>query len=130
MSGCGGCASSVESVEQVEVPADAPIVTLTSTAIEKTKHFITEQKKEGWGLRVKVTPGGCAGYQYEMDFEEKSKEGDEVLEQEGLKIFVDKESVGLLRGTKVDFVDELHGSGFKIDNPNASKGCGCGKSFS
>lgn len=128
--GCGGCGSAaVQDVEQQEVAADAPLVTLSSAAIEKTKEFMREEKKEGWGLRIQVVPGGCAGFQYALDFDEKARPGDETLEQQGLKIMVDTESVTYLRGTVIDFVESLQGSGFKISNPNATKSCGCGNSF-
>ena len=85
--------------------------------------------KEKWGLRLLVTPGGCAGYEYGMDFEEKSGNDDIVLEQHGLKVFVDKESASLIAGTEIDFVEGLHQTGFKITNPNAKSMCSCGNSF-
>lgn len=134
--GCGGCSTNPEIVEveqkEVVLPADGKIVSLTEKAISKVKEYMTEEKKEGkdgYGLRIMVMPGGCAGYQYGLDFDTK-KEGDMVVKESGLIIFVDKKSAGHLLGTMVDFVDGLHGAGFKINNPNAKQSCGCGNSFS
>ncbi len=134
--GCGGCSTNPEiaEVEQKEIvlPADGKIVSLTAKAAEKVKEYMKEENKDakdGYGLRVMVMPGGCAGYQYGLDFDTK-KEGDIVVKESGLIIFVDKKSAGHLIGTTVDFVDGLHGAGFKINNPNAKQSCGCGNSFS
>ena len=104
-------------------------ITLTKKAADKVKELSKEEKKEGSGLKLYVFPGGCSGFQYGLDFEEKPEENDIVLEQHGVKIFVDKDSVDMLKGVKIDFVDSLQGSGFKIDNPNVGNSCGCGKSF-
>ena len=134
--GCGGCSTNPEitEVEQKEfkLPKDGKVVVLTSKAVEKVKEYMIEEKKEakdGYGLRIMVIPGGCAGYQYGLDFD-KEQAGDIVVKEQGLTIFVDKNSAGHLVGTTVDFVDGLHGSGFKIGNPNAKQSCGCGNSFS
>jgi iron-sulfur cluster assembly protein len=131
MSGCGGCgtAPELEAQEKKVVDENAPTVSLTAGAASKVKHFMKEEKKEGFGLRVAVMPGGCAGYQYGMEFEEKATDDDEVLEQHGVTLFVNKKTAGMLKGTVVDFVDSINGSGFKIDNPNAQQGCACGNSF-
>jgi iron-sulfur cluster assembly accessory protein len=134
--GCGGCSTNPEitEVEQKELvlPADGKIVSLTEKAAAKVKEYMTEEKKEGkdgYGLRIMVVPGGCAGYQYGLDFDTQ-KEGDIAVKESGLTIFVDKNSAAHLLGTTVDFVDGLHGAGFKINNPNAKQSCGCGNSFS
>jgi len=78
---------------------------------------------------VGASPGGCSGFQYVLEFEEKASDDDAVYEQDGLKIFVNKQQMAMLRGISIDFVDGLHGTGFKIENPNARKTCGCGQSF-
>ncbi len=134
--GCGGCSTNPEiaEVEQKEIvlPADGKIVSLTAKAAEKVKEYMKEENKDakdGYGLRVMVMPGGCAGYQYGLDFDKEQK-GDIVVKEQGLTLFVDKKSAGHLLGTTVDFVDGLHGAGFKISNPNAKQSCGCGNSFS
>jgi len=105
-------------------------ITITKKAAKKLKELLHEKKKETWGLRVEVTPGGCAGYSYGMDIEKKEKSNDTVVEQEGVKLFIDSESYPLIKGATIDYVDALQGAGFKISNPNATKSCGCGQSFS
>ena len=129
--GCGGCSTNPElkEVEQKEIPHGSVIVTLSSDAASKVKGFMTEEKKAGYALRIMVVPGGCAGYQYGLDFEQKARDDDIVLEQHGVKMLIDKKSAGHLVGTIIDFVDSLQGSGFKISNPNAQSTCGCGNSF-
>lgn len=82
------------------------------------------------GLRIMVSAGGCSGFQYQMGLEAAPNEGDEVLEFDDVKVFVDASSQPLLDGVQVDFVESLTGSGFVFNNPNAQAKCGCGKSFS
>ncbi len=84
---------------------------------------------ENWPLRIAVIPGGCAGFSYDMDFDTKEREDDTVLSFFGLTVLIDKDSFESMRGASIDYVESLMGSGFKIDNPNAKRGCGCGKSF-
>lgn len=103
-------------------------LTLTDKAAQKLKVLMSEQAGVT-GLRIQVVPGGCSGYQYAFDFEEKAAPEDHVIEQNGVKVFIDPESMSMLAGVTVDYLDGLHGSGFKISNPNASHNCGCGKSF-
>jgi iron-sulfur cluster assembly accessory protein len=104
------------------------MLTLTSTAVEKVKSIIAERGGEG-GLRISVVGGGCSGFQYQMALDKQPSQDDKVLEQDGLKVFVDSRSLLYLTGTKVDYVDGLTGSGFKFDNPNSKGSCGCGESF-
>jgi len=106
------------------------LVSLTEIAAKKVKEYMEQENKKDAALRVSVTPGGCAGFQYGLEFDEKTNENDEVFEENGVKIIVDKESVQFLGGTEIDFVDGLNGTGFKVHNPNAEKSCGCGQSFS
>ena len=80
------------------------------------------------GLRVQVAKGGCSGLHYEMTLDEK-KDGDAVVERDGMHFFVDAESVPYLRGATLDFSGGLTGTGFRVVNPNASRSCGCGSSF-
>ncbi len=89
-----------------------------------------KEGKEGYGLRFGVVTGGCAGLSYEMSFQKKSYDNDHVLEQSGLKIFVNEESASFIKGIKIDYIDTLKESGFKYSNPNAKSSCGCGTSFS
>lgn len=102
---------------------------ITEKAAEKLKEILKSKNKVGSGLRIQVIAGGCSGHQYAFDFEDKAQEGDNVIEISGVKFYVDAESIQLLRGAKVDYVDSLQGAGFKISNPNAEHTCGCGQSF-
>jgi len=104
------------------------MITLTPDAIAKVKSILTEHKDET-GLRIAVVGGGCSGFQYQMTLDKEPREDDKIMDMEGLKVFVDPQSLVYLNGTKVDYVDGLNGSGFKFDNPNAKASCGCGDSF-
>jgi iron-sulfur cluster assembly protein len=106
------------------------MVTLTTTAVSKVQDFIREHGSgQTSGLRVAVLPGGCSGFQYGLNVEEAPEGDDEVLEQHGIKIFVDPFSAQYLEGVEIDYVTSMMGSGFSFRNPNASGGCGCGSSF-
>ncbi len=89
-----------------------------------------EGKTENHGIRVAVQGGGCSGLMYDLEFDAAEKENDHVYEDQGIKIFVDKKSLLYLIGTELDFSDGLNGKGFQFKNPNASRTCGCGESFS
>ncbi len=114
-----------EAVEEAEIKD--PNLNVTDNAAEKIKALIKQEKKKG--LRISVLRGGCAGYRYGMELEDSSTDDDVVFEEKGIKIFVDKKSMQKLNGSNVDYVDSLQGAGFKIDNPSATKSCGCGNSF-
>ncbi len=117
-----------EDEEEAHVDSDH-LLRLTSSAVKKVKDLITSEKKKGYGLRVAVLSGGCAGYSYDLSLQKNGKSDDLILEQDGVKIFVAKESAKMLEGIEVEYVDTLNESGFKFNNPNAKHGCGCGKSF-
>ncbi len=104
------------------------ILTLTPRAAAEVKEILTKPENAGKQFRVFVEQGGCSGMQYGMVFDEP-REGDSASAQEGVTVLVDAISAQYLRGTVVDFSDELTGGGFKILNPNARESCGCGKSF-
>ena len=104
-------------------------VSLTERAAKKVLELMKSEQKDGSGLRVGVVAGGCSGYQYLLDFESAPTENDAVVEQHGLKLFIDSASHSMLKGVRIDYVDGLQGAGFKIENPNAKHECGCGKSF-
>jgi iron-sulfur cluster assembly protein len=105
-------------------------ISLTPTAASTVQQFLQEQgAEEGAGLRVAVLPGGCSGFQYGLNIEDSPENDDEILELEGLKIFVDPFSAQYLEGVEIDYVTTMMGSGFTFKNPNASGGCGCGSSF-
>jgi iron-sulfur cluster insertion protein len=107
------------------------IVTMTAIAAQKIKEIMDEEKPDQPDLRIYVEGGGCAGFQYGFAFDER-KEDDEVYAQEpfGFNLLVDPMSMNYLVGAKIDYVEGLHGAGFKIENPNSSGKCGCGSSFS
>lgn len=85
---------------------------------------------ESYGLRVSVEGGGCSGLTYHLDFDNQEKSGDQVIEDKGVKIFVDMKSLLFLVGTQLDYSGGLQGKGFHFSNPNASRTCACGESFS
>jgi iron-sulfur cluster assembly accessory protein len=104
------------------------ILTLTPRAKAEIKDILAQPDNAGKNFRVFVEQGGCSGMQYGMVFDEQ-RDGDFISEQDGVTTAVDGISAQYLRGTVVDFSDELSGGGFKIINPNAKESCGCGKSF-
>ena len=106
------------------------IVTLTESAVAKIKTMMEKEEKQGYGLRVGVTTGGCAGLSYDLRFQKNPYDNDTVIEEGDLKIFVNPESLSFIKGIQIDYIDTLKESGFKYRNPNASSSCGCGTSFS
>ncbi len=104
-------------------------ISATENASKKVIELLKAEGKEGHGLRLSVTAGGCSGYNYGLFFDENSNPEDKVYESNGINIFVDAQSDALLSGTEIDYHDSIEGSGFKINNPNATGTCGCGKSF-
>ncbi|HQU91754.1 MAG TPA: iron-sulfur cluster assembly accessory protein [Pyrinomonadaceae bacterium] len=112
----------------------APSVELdvTESASVEIKKFLASEEDlpETSGLRVRVVPGGCSGFQYSLNIEEESKQGDFILDKFGIKLFVDMFSAQYLNGVVVDYTSNMMGSGFTFENPNATGGCGCGTSFS
>jgi iron-sulfur cluster assembly protein len=105
-------------------------MTVTDGARKKLQEFLGEKPLDAVGVRISVQAGGCSGASYGMEFAETAEPGEVALQANGVKLFVHPMHASLLNGITVDFVDELMGGGFKIGNPNATGGCGCGKSFS
>jgi iron-sulfur cluster assembly protein len=104
---------------------------LTDAAIREVKGFMeAENAGAEAGLRIRVVPGGCSGFSYSMQIEDGPRQGDEILDHGGLKVFVDMFSRQYLEGVEVDYVNSVMGSGFTFNNPNATGSCGCGSSFS
>ena len=106
------------------------VVTVTPKAAEKIKEFMAEEAEKPEFLRVYVQGGGCSGLSYGMGFETKAEEDDLVFEETGVKLLIDSYSIDHLQGANVDYIESLMGSGFKINNPNVTKSCSCGSSFS
>ena len=106
-------------------------VTVTPSAAGEIKKFMDgeDDLPNTAGLRVRVVPGGCSGFEYSLNIEETSRDGDNVIEQEGVRLFVDMFSGQYLDGITIDYVSNMMGSGFTFENPNATGGCGCGSSF-
>ncbi len=106
------------------------MMTLTEKAVEKVRFYAGEMPEaEGKSLRIFVQGGGCSGFQYGFTFDEQ-QDGDTVVQADGVSVLVDPMSAPYLAGATVDFVEDLRGSGFVVDNPNAVRSCGCGHSFS
>jgi iron-sulfur cluster assembly accessory protein len=104
-------------------------ISLTTSAEGKLRELLNARNIPTHGLRVFVAGGGCSGLQYGMAFEADPREFDTVVDQNGVRLFVDPTSMMYLGGASIDFVDSLMGGGFKIENPNAVSACGCGSSF-
>jgi iron-sulfur cluster assembly accessory protein len=111
----------------------APAMTLivTEAAAAEIKKFMANEEglPETSGLRVRVVPGGCSGFQYSLNIEEESRQGDFILNEHGVRLFVDMFSGQYLNGVQIDYVSGVMGSGFTFTNPNATGSCGCGTSF-
>jgi iron-sulfur cluster assembly accessory protein len=105
-------------------------VTLSDTATIKVAELLAQEEGDNLALRVAVKPGGCSGYSYEMFFDTELMSDDVVSEFGDVKVVVDAASAELLTGSTLDFSDGLQGAGFHISNPNATRTCGCGSSFS
>jgi len=106
------------------------LITVTPKAAEKIKEFMKEEKENPGYLRVYVQGGGCSGLSYGMGFETKPEDDDTIFEETGVKLLVDSYSQDHLKGANIDYIESLMGSGFKINNPNVTKSCSCGSSFS
>jgi iron-sulfur cluster insertion protein len=104
------------------------MVTLTDGARQKLRALIEDEGEPQAGLRVQVVPGGCSGFEYALSLG-GAEDGDEVVEDDGVRVIVDRYSVPYLLGVQLDYEEGFQGAGFVINNPNASSSCGCGKSF-
>jgi iron-sulfur cluster assembly accessory protein len=105
-------------------------VALTDTAASKVKALLEQEGRTDLALRIAVQPGGCSGLRYQLFFDDRSLDGDDVMGYEGFNLVVDRMSVPYLGGATIDFVDTIETQGFTIDNPNATGSCACGDSFS
>lgn len=120
----------MSSIEQ-QAPAAGFNLVLTDKAVEEVRKFIAAEQvpADSAGLRVSVLPGGCSGFKYSLNIEERALEDDMIVPVNGVRLFVDGFSAQHLTGVTVDYVSSLQGSGFTFTNPNATGGCGCGSSF-
>jgi iron-sulfur cluster assembly accessory protein len=117
-------------IEQ-QAPATGFSMTLTERAAEEVQKFIAQEQVpvETAGLRISVLPGGCSGFKYSLNIEERALDDDMVQAVNGVRVFVDGFSAQYLTGVTIDYVTSMQGSGFTFTNPNATGGCGCGTSF-
>ena len=106
-----------------------PDISLTQSAARRVAAIAERQSKPAI-LRLSVDGGGCAGFTYKFEMADLADDGDAVTETDGVRLVVDPVSLDLVRGSAVDFVEDLGGAAFKVTNPNAASGCGCGSSFS
>lgn len=107
---------------------DLSTITITERAAKKYLEILEEEGKSGWGIRFGEKAAGCSGFEFFLDFSEKPKTGDLILESSGIQIHIHHKSADRLMGSVIDYVDGLHGAGFKISNPNVKSACGCGNS--
>ncbi len=111
------------------IDATPTIVSLTDAAALKLAELTKDETSAEIGLRVYVYSGGCSGYRYGMMLEDQPTPEDNVLQANGVRVYIDNNSVPLISGSEIDYVDTLMGAGFTVNNPNAVSGCGCGSSF-
>ena len=105
------------------------MIALTEAAAKKVMDLRLEEGKPEWGLRIRVVGGGCSGMSYELGWVDQAAEGEDVVESQGIKVYVDKQSAPYLAGSEIDFVEnDMMGAGFSIKNPNVKSSCGCGQS--
>ena len=105
------------------------VLSLTDAAAAKLRELTAGEENPQLGLRVYVYSGGCSGFRYGMMLEDAPTAEDNILEANGMRVYVDGRSIDLLKGSSIDYVDTLMGAGFTVNNPNAVTGCGCGSSF-
>ena len=110
-------------------PLTTTVVSLTDAAVSKLGELTKEETNPDIGLRVYVYSGGCSGFRYGMMLEDAPTPEDNTLDVNGVKVYVDGQSIPLLQGAEIDYVDTLMGAGFTVNNPNAVAACGCGSSF-
>ena len=104
------------------------MISLTESAATKIKTML--ETRDDIGIRPGVQGGGCSGFSYKLEFVKQVQDKDRIIEDKGVKIYIDPKSYLYLMGTEIDYIDELNQAGFKFVNPNAKRTCGCGESFS
>ena len=105
------------------------MITLTDTASNKVGELISAEGEDGLALRVAVRPGGCSGFSYEMFFDSEVNDDDKLEEYGDVRLVCDSSSAEMLEGATLDYTESIQETGFKINNPNAQRSCGCGQSF-
>ncbi len=105
------------------------MISLTNEASSQLRKILAEENDPSLGLRVFVAGGGCSGFQYQMVLENEIRDGDEIVDSDGIKVYIDQFSQRYLGGAEIDYVNSLMGGGFTVHNPNAVSSCSCGQSF-
>lgn len=118
----------VKAAERGVTPPPAPFG-VTSSAAKRIKAIIDNEDQPGLQLRISVSGGGCSGFQYGFDLDGRDEDGDVAVERDGARVVIDGMSLLYLMGCEVDYIEDLTGSYFRINNPNAASSCGCGNSF-
>ena len=107
----------------------SPIIKLSDNAASRIKEIMTNAEKDALGVRVSVKSGGCAGMSYIMEYTQVANPNDEIIEEKGVKVFIDSSAIMYLLGTEMDYKKEEFSSNFVFKNPNETERCGCGESF-
>jgi iron-sulfur cluster assembly accessory protein len=119
--------------EQVDTPTETQVradgINVSDEAASKVKSLLEQEGRDDLALRIAVQPGGCSGLRYQLFFDERTLDGDQVTDFDGVSVVVDRMSMPYLNGAVIDFVDTIEKQGFTIDNPNAGGSCACGDSF-
>lgn len=115
---------------ETAVTADAPQVRISPSAAQRIAALIAEESNAALSMRVSVSGGGCAGFQYGFSLDDAHNPDDRLFERDGARVVIDEVSLEFLKGAEIDFIEDLLGSYFKVQNPNATSSCGCGSSFS
>ena len=115
---------------EAALASDKPLITVPDAAAAELQRSMEAQNKQDMALRIAVFPGGCAGMQYGLSLDSEGQPGDEEFVSGGIRLVVGRQDLPMVAGMQVDYVQSVSGSGFKVENPNASESCGCGSSFS
>ena len=119
----------IETEQSTVATTPSTEVTLSAGAAEKVSSLLAQEGRDDLALRIAVQPGGCSGLRYQLFFDERSLDGDQIFEFGGVNVVVDRMSLPYLGGATIDFVDTIEKQGFTIDNPMATGSCACGDSF-
>lgn len=112
-----------------EMPSPPQELTVTGACAKRVGEIIAQEGDDSMMLRIAISGGGCSGFQYGFDLDNTINGDDKIFEKDGVKVVVDLMSLGMLMGSEVDYVDDLMGAAFRINNPNIASSCGCGVSF-
>jgi iron-sulfur cluster insertion protein len=113
-----------------ETTTDSPPFGVTEAAAKRIAWVLSQEEHKGLKLRIAVSGGGCSGFQYSFTFDDARGETDFVIERDGATVLIDETSLDLLKGSQIDYVEDMIGASFQIKNPQAKTTCGCGNSFS